>query len=456
MVASAPPRRLFVLLLTLCGLLAGCTTAEEGPPATEDAWSLDVKGSSWEGHGRIRFVETAEAIGPDLAVHPADIYEVSTYRAYDGKPLNLTWRVGVDPGSGRILSMMNLCPSVDPGTLRCQADASVHVSTSEQTLFFGAPLVLPHLPASGGEFALPVWSAGRTVEVPFEVRIEEGTTLVTAERRVEHTDLDAPGSSNGDILSCDVFEGDILLVEDERIGCREREEGWTWWVPRPIPSLPDGRFGPFPPPLQTTDAGPHHVPPGTTGLPFPLPRALEAIQEEDAEAREVLRTSDWRPTRLIFRHVSSASNPATTCETWAWDVTLIAESGTWDAASASQRSCDVSALDETQVEQDPGGTAGPWLAQNSSISWPAALTLSDRAVCYHEPNRSPAFQWYVREVTHETRGWLTVGRATLNWGVFDTVHGYLLEIHKNPSDGRIGRIFEDGIPKTCDRYAGEV
>ncbi len=454
------------LLLSLFS--AGCLTGQPepvSPAVTTVSFDADGFGSAAE----LERIGEGEAIGPDLVLHAAELYRLEQAIPIQGEMVTRNWTIGVDPEHGRMLSAYADCGHLVPvprDGLVCRG-GELWLSISDQTLFFGAPLVLPHIPDDrAGAFTVPVIDAGRLVEVPFHAREDGGTLVVTSQRRVEHGYLDRPGTSGGWLLECDVFEDDALVIKEGRVGCRESGKAWTWWVDRPLPwgfeTLPRERTWDHEPVLEPVVSS-HLQPLGTSGFDYPFDQAFADARAGSMNLRQTLEDPTWRIQGATHDWASFNKAGPLTCTTFSWNITAATASGRAATVETRRQTCSEGISGPPEIVEDRREDGVAWPEDPSIIPLPEAAAITAKVLCWGseeiEHGWHARYVHYTRPVTGENRTWLYTyldpdelrgSRTTgFNFTLVDQSSGYPSMVRYGGDPRVLETVFEDGLHRRC-------
>ena len=100
-----------MLILMICLLLAGCSSAAQVPETTEETVPMLQMGNPWKDYASLEEAEAACGLDFPLEDVVADSYQAETYRVMNGELLEVTYRddtfkvtVRMEAGEGQDLS----------------------------------------------------------------------------------------------------------------------------------------------------------------------------------------------------------------------------------------------------------------------------------------------------------------------------------------------------------------
>ena len=100
-----------MLILMICLLLSGCSSAAQVPETTEETAPMLQMGNPWKDYASLEEAEAACGLDFPLEDVVADSYQAETYRVMNGKLLEVTYRddtfkvtVRMEAGEGQDLS----------------------------------------------------------------------------------------------------------------------------------------------------------------------------------------------------------------------------------------------------------------------------------------------------------------------------------------------------------------
>lgn len=445
-----------ILLLLLVPAFAGCSEVGSTGEEIPTRWEFWIPGREFP-HAVLERTGEGTSIGPDLKLHEATFYVLRQPVVIEGRDLlvNYTFAVSDD---FHVLAMHADCHSFDvvETSATCSDSAQVALPVGEETLFFQAPLIIDSIPEDGGPFSVHIWTAAGLAEARFMAeKVGEDVVVNRVGPRVtEHFVLDNPQASNGRVWDCDVFEGGVLIVRGDELGCRDKGEG-EWWVKGPIPRVTrPWSENMFVAPLPVGDS-PHNLVLGTSAFPFPVEEAVSVIESKDAQARSVMQDPEWKVGEAFYGFRGSSTIGAGTpleisCTDFAWTLHLV--SARDSAVSEAVRTICSNGLHTDDAKEVNNSDSSRWPDGTRSTDVGQASKLLESVLCLPDDNTS--LLQTSRGLTGRNETWLVIGGTpegsrtgggSLNGFFVQSETGFILLINDTGGGSRLMTWMKTGV-----------
>ena len=439
-----------------CTAFSGCATHSarasyvEGTP--KSSWQFDEIGSGLP-PAKLVYVGDGQAIGPDLQVHSVRLFTLQNHVLLDAGATSFNYTVAVSTDDFHVMSIYTACNSLSVpknGPAHCDDNEVLVLPSGELSLFFNVPLILDRVPPAGGNFEVPVWSAGKVKQAMFNAETTGQTVTIrrVGPRAVENFGLDDGRRSSGLVTNCDVFRNGIITIMPEAVECVD-SKGFRWRVTTPIPVI-HSHWGAskFSPPFAVESA-PHDLAPSADHLNFSLSAAIAAGRINVPKFKEITDAPSWSLGNSSYDFDGSTTLGPLLCENYSWVMTVSLPTGESDSVVASHQVCNNGVgLPDSAKEVDEH--AAPFAVSEAAINYGALAQWMLQTLCLSPKELS--YSTIVRSATDGNQTWLSAGWSPNqgSGGVAlyglqaQSARGYLLNIHRAGGHGLLESLFETG------------